>query len=77
MTRIRREEDQIMTTYTIDTDNNITAFAAPDQAEAVIAAGAQPFATTEELTQLARWLACRAPGCDLEQLAGRDAREGF
>src|SRR5215468_2258621 len=42
-----------MTTFTIDTDNNITAFAAPDQAEAVIAAGAQPFASSEELTQLA------------------------
>jgi hypothetical protein len=42
-----------MTTFTIDTENNITAFAAPDQAEAVIAAGAQPFATSEELTQLA------------------------
>jgi len=42
-----------MTTFTIDTDNNITAFAGPDQAEAVIAAGAQPFATSEELTQLA------------------------
>src|SRR5215831_19296734 len=42
-----------MTTFTIDTDNNITAFAVPDQAEAVIAAGAQPFATSEELTQLA------------------------
>jgi hypothetical protein len=42
-----------MTTFTIDTENNITAFPAPDQAEAVIAAGAQPFATSEELTQLA------------------------
>src|SRR5215467_12464922 len=42
-----------MTTFTIDTENNITAFAAPDQAEAVIAAGAQPFATSDELTQLA------------------------
>jgi hypothetical protein len=42
-----------MTTFTIDIDNNITAFTAPDQAEAVIAAGAQPFATPEELTQLA------------------------
>jgi hypothetical protein len=42
-----------MTTFTIDTDNNISAFAAPDQAEAVIAAGAQPFGTSEELTQLA------------------------
>src|SRR5215472_7675293 len=42
-----------MTTFTIDIDNNITAFAGPDQAEAVIAAGAQPFVTSEELTQLA------------------------
>ena len=42
-----------MTTFTIDTENNITAFPAPDQAEAVIAAGAQPFGSSEELTQLA------------------------
>ena len=42
-----------MTTFTIDTDNNITAFAGPDQAEAVIAAGAQPFVSSVELTQLA------------------------
>jgi len=42
-----------MTTFTIDIDNNITAFAGPDQAEAVIATGAQPFASSEELTQLA------------------------
>ena len=42
-----------MTTFTIDTENNITAFAASDQAEAVIAAGAQPFGSSEELTQLA------------------------
>ena len=49
-----------MTTFTIDTDNNITVFTAPDQAEAVIAAGAQPFSTPEELTQLvAGWPAER------------------
>src|SRR6516164_9123973 len=42
-----------MTTFTIDTDNNITAFAAADQAEAVLAAGAQTFGSSEELTQLA------------------------
>jgi hypothetical protein len=42
-----------MTTFTIDSDNNITAFAGPDQAEAVIAAGAQPFGSSEELTHLA------------------------
>jgi hypothetical protein len=42
-----------MTTFTIDSDNNITAFARPDQAEAVIAAGAQPFGSSEELAGLA------------------------
>jgi Protein of unknown function (DUF3489) len=42
-----------MTTFTIDTENNITAFAALGQAEAVITAGAQPFATSEELAGLA------------------------
>jgi hypothetical protein len=42
-----------MTTFTIDPDNNITIFASSDQAEAVIAAGAQPFGSSEELTQLA------------------------
>ena len=42
-----------MTTFTIDTDNNITTFAASKQAEAVIAAGAQPFGSSEELAGLA------------------------
>ena len=48
-----------MTTFTIDTENNITAFAGPDQAEAVIATGAQPFATSDELTQF--WLLAGPP----------------
>jgi hypothetical protein len=49
-----------MTTFTIDSENNITAFAAPGQAEAVIAAGAQPFASSEELWGLAAaWPAAR------------------
>jgi hypothetical protein len=42
-----------MTTFTIDTDNNITAFAVPNQAQAVIATGAQPFGSSEELAGLA------------------------
>jgi len=42
-----------MTTFTIDTENNITAFVHSDQVEPIIAAGAEPFATSEELTQLA------------------------
>ena|SRR5215469_14302136 len=66
-----------MTTFTIDTENNITAFAASDQAEAVIAAGAQPFATSEELTQVGCWLACRALACHLEQPAGSDPGQGI
>ena len=42
-----------MTTFTIDTDNNITAFSTPDHAEAAIGAGAQAFASKEELEKLA------------------------
>jgi|SRR6516164_4390087 hypothetical protein len=42
-----------MTTFTIDTENNITAFAVSDQAEPVIAADAQAFGSSEELTHLA------------------------
>jgi hypothetical protein len=51
-----------MTTFTIDTDNNIAAFAASVQAEAVIPAGAQPFASSEELT---------TPGQGLQEFQGR------
>ena len=63
-----------MTTFTIDTENNITAFAGPDQAEAVIAAGVQPFGSSEELTQLAGgWPAdrlgiCRPAGFPVSRL---------
>ena len=46
-----------MTTFTIDTDNNITAFAAPDQAEAVVAAGAQRFGSFVGADAVGRWLA--------------------
>jgi hypothetical protein len=41
-----------MTTFTIDTENNITAFVHPHEADAVIG-NAQPFATSEELADLA------------------------
>jgi Protein of unknown function (DUF3489) len=41
-----------MTTFMIDPGNNITAFAGRDQAEAIIAAGAQPFTSSEELAGL-------------------------
>lgn len=42
-----------MTTFTIDADNNITAFATPDQAKAAVDTGAQAFASQQELTTLA------------------------
>jgi hypothetical protein len=41
-----------MTTFTIDTENNITAFAHPHDAEAVIGSG-QAFTSPEELADLA------------------------
>jgi hypothetical protein len=40
-----------MTTFTIDTDNNVTAQTSPDEAAAV--AGAERFSTTSELAELA------------------------
>ncbi len=42
-----------MITFTIDADDNITAFPTPDQAEAAVRSGAQSFASQQELTQLA------------------------
>ena len=43
----------IMTTFTIDTDNNITAFPTPEHAEAAVGAGAQAFTSQKELAKLA------------------------
>ncbi|MGD0870245.1 MAG: DUF3489 domain-containing protein [Bryobacteraceae bacterium] len=42
-----------MTTFTIDNDNNITAFPTADQAEAAVGAGALPFTSQKELAELA------------------------
>jgi hypothetical protein len=42
-----------MTTFTIDTDNNIRAFPGADQAEATASAGVQTFTSQKELAQLA------------------------
>ena len=44
-----------MATFTIDTDNNITAFANPELAEAAVGAGAQAFTSQKELAKLAAW----------------------
>ncbi len=42
-----------MTIFTIDCDNNITAFASPQEAKAANIAGAEYFSSEEELAQLA------------------------
>ena len=42
-----------MTTFTIDCDNNITAFASLKEAKAADIAGAEYFSSEEELAQLA------------------------
>jgi len=42
-----------MTTFTIDNDNNITAFPTADQSEAAVGAGAQPFTSQKQLAELA------------------------
>ena len=42
-----------MTTFTIDCDNNITAFASLQEAQAANIAGAEYFGSEEELAQLA------------------------
>jgi Protein of unknown function (DUF3489) len=45
-----------ITTYTIDSDNNIIAFPTQDHAEAAIGAGAQPFASQKDLAKVtAEW----------------------
>jgi hypothetical protein len=49
-----------MTTFTIDAENNITAFPTHDHAEAAIGAGAQSFTNQVELAKLtAEWRASR------------------
>src|ERR1017187_9029915 len=42
-----------MKTFSIDNDNNITAFPTPDHAEAAVDAGSQPFTSQQQLTELA------------------------
>src|ERR1035438_8817486 len=49
----RGKERTYMRTFTIDNDNNITAFPTPDLAEAAVGAGAQSFTSQKQLAELA------------------------
>src|ERR1039457_6455993 len=53
LTLNREKERAYMKTFTIDNDNNITAFPTPDHAEASVGAGAQPFTSQKQLAELA------------------------
>jgi hypothetical protein len=50
---INRRRSFDMKTFTIDAENDITAFATPDLAAASVAAGAQAFGNQQELAELA------------------------
>ena len=70
VTRFYRTGERIMTTFTIDNENNITAFAGPGQAEAVnrcLRAALYEFRGTGGFGCEP---ACRAAGSNLEQPAG-------
>ena len=49
----REKERAYMKTFTIDNENNITAFPTPDHAEAAVGVGAQPFTSQKQLAALA------------------------
>jgi hypothetical protein len=66
-------KETIMTTFTISTDNNITAFPTPEAAQDTLALGAMAFTSQKDLAKLAAGLAHRTPGGDLERLRRRGA----
>jgi hypothetical protein len=58
-----QKEKPSMTTFTIDCDNNITAFASLEQAQAADIAGSEYFSSLEEIEQLAQsWPVAGARG---------------
>ena len=62
-----------MTTFTIETDNNITAHGTPEEAAATSATSFDIFASQKELTDLATGWPAERLGSHLEQPAGRYA----
>ena len=60
-----------MTTFTIDNENNITAFGSPEEAAAATTTPFDTFASQQELAELADGLAGGALGSHLEQPGGR------
>ena len=64
-----------MKTFTIDNENNITAFGTPEEAAATTTTPFDSFASQKELAELVAQLAGGAAGGHLEQPAGREAGE--
>ena len=64
-----------MTTFTIDTDNNITAHGTPEEAAATTATPLDTFASQKELAELATsWPAERLATICRAQKSGRSQR---
>ena len=66
-----------MKTFTIDTDNNITAFPTPDHAEAAVGAGAQAFISQKQLAELAAAWPAERPVEIWNSLPGVEPVKGF
>jgi hypothetical protein len=66
-----------MTTFTIDTENNISAFPTPGEAEPAISAGAEPIASREELDKLAAAWPPERPAAIWNSLPGVKPVKGF
>src|ERR1039457_4245000 len=66
-----------MKTFTIDNDNNITAFPTPDHAEAAVGAGAQAFISQKQLAELAAAWPAERPVEIWNSLPGVEPVKGF